>query len=102
MTDKSVCQLVRLFARPPRRHVRSRDRQWLAGAEMANLTAIDDAVFIDTQLVAEDRVVKRVLVLPDQVVDALLRQAADVVLEIVIPLFCQLARLLEQLGLFPQ
>ena len=66
MTDKSICQLVRLFARGPRRHVCGRERQRFAGAEMANLTAVHDAVFIHIQLVIQDRVVEGLLVLSDQ------------------------------------
>ena len=95
MTDKSRGQIVRLLARPTGRHVRRFDVDRFTRAEVANFTSIDYAVLVDVDLVTKNRVVERVFVLLDQVVDALLRQQADVVLQIFVALLGQLSRLFQ-------
>ncbi len=93
MTDKGHRQIVRLLSGPARRHVSGVDRQRFARAEMANFAAIDDRILVNIDLMAQDCIVERILVFLDQVVDASLRQQANVVLQILIALFRQLARL---------
>src|SRR5258708_2117578 len=100
MTNESDGQIIGLLA--GRRHVLLSKRQRFAGAEMANLTAVHDAVLINVELVIQDRVVEGAVVLSNQVVDVFLREAADMVLEIVIALLCEFARLFQNLGLLTQ
>src|SRR5215471_798838 len=63
VTHKSVGQIVRLFAGTIRRKVGCFNCQRLASPQVTNLTAIDNAVFVNADLMTQDGVVERVLVL---------------------------------------
>ena len=54
---------------------------------MADLATVDDGIVVNVKLMTENRVIERVLVLTDEVVDAPLRQQADVIFQIVFTLF---------------
>src|SRR5438552_3006375 len=69
---------------------------------MANLTSVDDREFIDVDLMAENCVIERVFILLDQIVYALLRQQANVVLQIFFALLSEFRRLFQQLRLLAQ
>ena len=69
---------------------------------MTNFATIHDCVLVDTDLMTENRVIERMLVFLNQVIDALLRKDADVVLQIIIALLRQLGWLFKQLCLLAQ
>src|SRR5438309_1768668 len=103
VTDKSVRQIVQLLlARAGGRHIGRVYCERLARPQMTNLATVYDRKLVDVDLMAENCVVERVLVLPNQIVNVLLRQQADMVLQIFIASLRELGWLFEQLRFFTE
>ena len=73
MADKGRGEIVRLLAWSVWRHVGCFNVQRLTRTKMTDLATIDDPIIVYVKLMTENRVVERVLVLVDEIVDALLR-----------------------------
>src|SRR6185503_1758195 len=96
MTDKSFCQIVRLFPWSIGRHVGCRDLQRLTHTNVANFATIDYARLIDTDLMTKDGIVE-ILHLPHQSINLARAQSNQVVSQIIVALLCYFSRFLEQL-----
>src|SRR6185369_4825106 len=70
VTDERCCQFVGYLAGATRGHVRSFDYERFTRAKVTNLAAINDPEIVHVNLMAEDCVIERLLVLPDQIVKA--------------------------------
>ena len=97
MTHKRPRQAVRLLAWTIRRQVRRLQIQRLTNTDMTNFTTIDDVSCINTDLMAQNRVVE-IVHLPDQTIDLSRSQTDDVVLQIIVSLLRELGRLFQQLA----
>ena len=93
MTDKRLGQTVRLFTWPIGSKTRRRQIDRLADACVANFATVDDVVSIDTDLMAQDRVVV-IRRLGLQALNCCRPKPDQMVLEIIVTLLRQLGGLL--------
>src|SRR6266496_1837930 len=58
MADKCASQIIRLFARSTRRQILGFETHRFSNAKVADLTPIDNVIFVDTYLVGQNGIIK--------------------------------------------